>query len=282
MPIKHIIDSDHSVAAFINLLKFGFIFAYLTLFFNRFLWGFLKMKLTQIFATCALASVAALTQAKPIWQDFSISGLYGENYELGTEDRTTVTFEYAAKFKYGDLFFFNDHQWDGNNETTNYFEFAPRLSLGDVTGKKLAFGPISDVLISTTWESNNQDGFNFDNLLYGVGFNLDIPKFQYATVNFYKAENEKTKDDYQMTITYGIPFKIGSEEFLADAFLDWSTAESDHKSELNWTSQYKWNVGKHISPDTKLYVGVEHSLWNNKFGSNVRQNDVSALVKYHF
>ena len=47
-----------------------------------------------------------------------------------------------------------------------------------------------------------------------------------------------------MTITYAVPFKIGGEEFLADAFLDWSTAEGpDHKSELNWTSQYKWNVG---------------------------------------
>ncbi len=40
------------------------------------------MKLTQIFATCALASTAALTQAAPIWQDFSVTGLYGENYEL--------------------------------------------------------------------------------------------------------------------------------------------------------------------------------------------------------
>ena len=241
------------------------------------------MKFTQVLAACALTSVAALSQAKPIWQDFSITALYGENYELGTEERTTVTLEYAAKLKYGDVFFFNDHLWDDNHDQSNYFEFSPRLSLGAVTGQKLEFGPIKDVLIATTWESNNQDGLNFDNILYGIGFDIAIPKFQFAQLNFYRASNEKTDDDYQLTFVYGIPFKIGGEEFLADAFLDWTTSEGDHASELNWTSQYKWNVGKHISPDTKLYVGIEHSLWHNKFGvKGVNQNDVSALVKYHF
>lgn len=245
------------------------------------------MKLKQIAACCTLASTAAFTQASPIvWQDFSLTGLYGENYKLGTEERTTVTAEYAAKLKYSDVFFFIDQQWDDNHKDNTYFELSPRLSLGEVTGKNLAFGPVKDVLIATTWEHNAGHGNNteFNNFLYGIGFALDIPYTQYANINFYKAKNDLQKDDYQMTITYAIPFKIGNEEFLADAFLDWSTAENEpgHKSELNWTSQYKWNVGKHISPKTKLYLGVEHSLWNNKFGSNVRQNDVSALVKYHF
>ena len=244
------------------------------------------MKLTQIIASCAIASTAAFTQASPIvWQDFSLTGLYGENYELGTEDRTTLTAEYAAKLKYSDVFFFVDQQWDGNDKDNTYFEFAPRLSLGEVTGQDLSFGPVKDVLVATTWEHNAGHGENveFNNFLYGVGFALDIPYTQYANVNFYRADNNNTDDDYQMTITYAVPFKLGSEDFLVDAFLDWSTAEKDHASELNWTSQYKWNVGKHISPETKLYVGVEHSVWNNKFGvKGADQNDVSALVKYHF
>ena len=244
------------------------------------------MKLTQIVASCAIASTAAFTQSSPIvWQDFSLTGLYGENYELGTEDRTTLTAEYAAKLKYSDVFFFVDQQWDGNDKDNTYFEFAPRLSLGEVTGQDLSFGPVKDVLVATTWEHNAGHGENveFNNFLYGVGFALDIPYTQYANVNFYRADNNNTDDDYQMTITYAVPFKLGSEDFLVDAFLDWSTAEKDHASELNWTSQYKWNVGKHISPETKLYVGVEHSVWNNKFGvKGADQNDVSALVKYHF
>ena len=244
------------------------------------------MKLTQIVASCAIASTAALTQASPIvWQDFSLTGLYGENYELGTEDRTTLTAEYAAKLKYSDVFFFVDQQWDGNDKDNTYFEFAPRLSLCEVSGQDLSFVAVKDVLVATTLVHNAGHGENveFNNFLYGVGFALNIPYTQYANVNFYRADNNNTDDDYQMTITYAVPFKLGSEDFLVDAFLDWSTAEKDHASELNWTSQYKWNVGKHISPETKLYVGVEHSVWNNKFGvKGADQNDVSALVKYHF
>lgn len=251
------------------------------------------MKLKHIVALAALTSTAALTQASPVvWQDFSLTGLYGENYVVpfqGDDNRaTTLTAEYAAKLKYADVFFFVDQQWDhshGDDDST-YLELAPRLSLGEVTGQNLSFGPVKDVLVATTWEHNAGHGANaeFNNFLYGVGFALDIPYTQYANINFYKADNDLQKDDYQMTITYAVPFKIGSEEFLADAFLDWSTAEGpDHASELNWTSQYKWNVGKHISPNTKLYVGVEHSVWNNKYGLKGQdQHDVSALVKYHF
>ena len=238
------------------------------------------MKLTQLAALCAFSTAAAFTQASPIvWQDFSLTGLYGENYELGTEDRTTLTAEYAAKLKYADVFFFVDQQWDGNNDDSTYFELAPRLSLGEVTGQNLAFGPVKDVLVATTWEG----GEGFNNYLYGVGVDLAIPYFQYAQVNLYKADNELQKDDYQMTLVYGVPFKLGSEDFLVDGFLDWSTAEKDdHKSEMNWTTQWKWNVGKHISPDTRLYLGAEWSVWNNKYGTDYDENNVSALIKYHF
>ena len=244
------------------------------------------MKFTQIAALCALASTAAFTQAA-VWQDFSLSALYGENYKApfaaGNEkiDQSTITAEYAAGLKYGDIFAFADRtNNDFGNET--YFEVAPRLSLGAVTGQKLELGPIKDVLIATTWEGNS-GASDFNNYLYGIGFALNIPYTSYANINFYKADNDLQKDDYQMTITYAVPFKIGGEEFLADAFLDWSTAEDDHKSELNWTSQYKWNVGKHISPETKLYLGIEHSVWNNKYAiKGLDQHDVSALVKYHF
>lgn len=246
------------------------------------------MKLNRVIATCALASVASLSQAAPIWQDFSISGLYGENYAFpyagDKNEQSTITFEYTAKLKYGDFFAFADRT---NNDSGNatYFEASPRLSLGAVTGQKLELGPIKDVLIATTWEGNSSAGSNTNNYLYGVGFDLAIPKFQYAQVNLYKVDNEKgSADDYQLTLVYGIPFKIGQEDFLVDGFLDWSTAEENgHASELNWTTQYKWNAGKHISPATKLYVGIEHSVWNNKYAvKDTNENNVSALVKYHF
>ncbi len=44
------------------------------------------MKLTQIAAFVALSSAAAISQAAPIWQDFSFTGLYGENYKSPFEN----------------------------------------------------------------------------------------------------------------------------------------------------------------------------------------------------
>lgn len=231
-----------------------------------------------------VASSSTMLQAKPIWQDFSLSALYGENYKLTNEkEQTTITAEYAAKFKYGDVFGFYDRAESGGDKT-NYFELSPRLSLGAVSGKNLSYGIVKDVLISTTWEGSDSS----NNYLYGLGFDLNLPKFQYANINFYRVNNENQSDDWQMTLSYALPFNIRSEEFLFDGFLDWSTAEQDSKgvrysSELNWTSQLKWNVGKHISADTRLYLGVEYSHWTNKYGvAGVDENNVSALLKYHF
>ena len=247
------------------------------------------MKFNQVLAATVVATTTALTQAAPVWQDFSITGLYGENYESidangihSDVEQSTITAEYAAKLTYGDFFAFADRTNNDIDGNQTYFEVSPRLSLGAVTGQKLELGPIKDVLIATTWEGNTGSS-NFNNYLYGVGFDLAIPYFQYAQLNFYKADNDLSADDYQMTFTYGVPFKLGSEDFLVDGFIDWSTAERDHASELNWTTQWKWNVGKHISPETRLYLGVEHSVWNNKYGiKGMDQNDVSALIKYHF
>ena len=247
------------------------------------------MKFNQVLAATVVATTAALTQSAPVWQDFSITGLYGENYESidangihSDVEQSTITAEYAAKLTYGDFFAFADRTNNDIDGNQTYFEVSPRLSLGAVTGQKLELGPIKDVLIATTWEGNT-GASNFNNYLYGVGFDLAIPYFQYAQLNFYKADNDLSADDYQMTFTYGVPFKLGSEDFLVDGFIDWSTAERDHASELNWTTQWKWNVGKHISPETRLYLGIEHSVWNNKYGiKGMDQNDVSALIKYHF
>ncbi len=55
------------------------------------------MQLKQLTAVCLLGSTATFAQAKPIWQDFSLTGLYGENYEVVDKKQTTLTVEYAAK-----------------------------------------------------------------------------------------------------------------------------------------------------------------------------------------
>ena len=61
-----------------------------------------SMKFNQLATTVALSSIAALSHAAPIWQDFSLTGLYGKNYALpdnmdDNNNQSTITAEYTAK-----------------------------------------------------------------------------------------------------------------------------------------------------------------------------------------
>ena len=142
------------------------------------------MQFKSLVIAMSLASVATFATAKPIWQDFSVTGLYGEDYEVVASEQTTVTFEYAAKFKYGDVFAFADRMHGEDDTKSTYFEFAPRLSLGAVTGTPLELGIVKDVLVATNWEG----GEDFNNFHYGLGFDLAIPYFQYFQANIYRAK----------------------------------------------------------------------------------------------
>ena len=82
------------------------------------------MKFTQLTAATLLVLGAASAQAKPIWQDFSVTGLYGENYEVVDEKQATATFEYTAKVKYADVFFFIDRMRGADDFKSSYFEFS--------------------------------------------------------------------------------------------------------------------------------------------------------------
>ena len=229
----------------------------------------------------ALGSFCVQTaQAETIWSDASLSYLNGNDYKVGDNSRQVLTFEHASGHNWGDNFFFMDHlrSADGSKET--YFELAPRVSLSYLTGKPMKKGIVKDVYLAGTLEGSP----NFDNYLYGVGVGHDIPKFKYFNVNLYKANNEKILDDEQITVTWGLPFKVGNAEFLYDGFIDSSTKKDDHAAETNFTSQLKWDMGKQLLHTKKpIYVGLEYADWHNKFGiKDVHESNPSFLIKAHF
>lgn len=226
---------------------------------------------------CLLASASA--SAEMLWSDFSLTFMKGSDYEVGDSDRTVFTAEHASAHTWGDNFFFIDRLNSDDGTTESYFELSPRLSLGYLTDSELKFGPVNDLLIATTWEA----GEGFDNYLYGVGFNLDVPGFQYVGLNIYQVSNELKEDDKQLTLTWGLPFSLGAADFVYDGFVDWSSAESDHAAEMNFTSQLKWNAGKLFDTKAPVYVGIEYVYWTNKFGiKGVDEHNPNLMVKWHF
>ncbi|WP_296056983.1 DUF5020 family protein [uncultured Amphritea sp.] len=234
---------------------------------------------TKLMCALCCAVVSTGVSAKQLWSDFSLSYVKGSHFEVVDPDQQTITVEHASGHNWGDTFFFVDRQESDDGDTSTYFEFSPRLSLGYVTGADLSLGLVKDVFLAGTWES----GEGFDNYMAGLGVSLDLPGFQYANANIYQANNDLISNDVMLTLTWGIPFSISDAEFLYDGFIDWSSEENDHASETNFTSQLKWNAGKLIGTSSPVYVGIEYSHWTNKYGiEGADERNPSLLLKWHF
>ncbi len=226
-----------------------------------------------------LLVAASSAHSKMLWSNFSLSYLHGSDYELGDPERNVLTVEHASGHTWGDNFFFMDHLRSDDGTVSNYFELSPRLSLGYLTGKDLSFGIVKDVLIASTWEG----GDFFDNYLYGLAVNLDLPGFKYFSINVYKAFNGEWDDDEQLTITWGVPFNLGPTEWLFDGFMDTSTSTDTNEAETNLTFQLKWNIGAYIDSSAPFYVGMEYAHWTNKFGvDGADERNPCLLIKWHF
>ena len=223
-------------------------------------------------------------QSAVLWQDFRVSYLTGDHYRLGDNNRDIYTFEHAASTSWGDSFFFLDHIRPDQGDLSNYAEWAPRWSFSKLDLMNVKWGLVSDMTLATTVEMSNQA----THLLYGLGFNLDIPLFRYVQINLYRRNNEHRSDNWQTTITWGLPFELAGQEFLYDGFIDWASASTDQHANLNMTSQFKWLLSKPLNIKDKIYLGFEYVLWLNKFGikdqSSLRTNEynMNLLLKWHF
>ena len=241
--------------------------------------GIVKKIATSILVLTSTLVASCSVNAEQFWSNFSISYLNGSQYKVIEEDQQFFTLEHASGHNWGDTFFFLDRNQSKSGATGHYAEFSPRLSLGYLTGNDLSFGIVKDVFIATTWEQ----GEGFDNYLLGLGVSLELPGFNYFTANVYRANNQLWDNDEILTLTFAYPFKLGNAEFLYDGFLDWSTTSGTRRAEMNFTSQLKYNLGGAFGTKSPIYIGVEYSYWNNKYGiSGVDERAASLLLKWHF
>jgi nucleoside-specific outer membrane channel protein Tsx len=257
-----------------------------------------KKALPMAAAIAAGSLLSAGAQAETIWSDNSITLLYGEEYEIVDEKVTTMTLEHVSGHNWGDVFMFLDrHNGSDTDYKETYAELSPRLSLSYLTGSKMEFGPVKDVLLAGTYEfmsDNNDATTDFDNYLMGFGIDWNVPGFAFFQTNFYHANNEATDDDQQITVVYGVPFSVGELDIMIDGYIDWSTGEEDHGSDFHFNPQVRADVGKFMGiTKSKLEVGFEYSYWHNKFGikdddfvvqvlgADNDESAFSALVKFH-
>jgi len=224
--------------------------------------------------------------AEQYWSDTSFSLLKGSSYEVGDDQKSVFTLEHASGHSWGSTFLFFDRLRDSNNgghETYGEVGF-------DFTLTKLKEGGFfKDVFLATQVEMGvNDGGFGgFDNYLYGVGVNLDVPGAKFFKATFYQRSNEGKDSNNQITLVWAFPFAGGT--FVYDGFLDRASAIGNGGTSLNFTSQLKWDIGHEafgMKPG-KLFLGVEYVFWNNKFGIQntsaftTDERNANLLLKWH-
>jgi len=238
----------------------------------------MKLKTWLILASALLA----LPTAAADWSSTAACLLYGSGYQMtASEDQTILTLEHASGWTYGDNFFFFDIGQPFDMDTTVYGEWHPRLSLGKMTRRNMGFGFVKDVLIAT--ELNVGEGWRA--YLYGVGFDLTIPHFQFFALNLFIRDEIPfdASPTFQISPSWNLPFTLGSARFEFRGFLDYAGSHGDGVAHLLMQPQLLLDLGHFSSRSDKLYAGIEYQYWNNKYGvDGVKDNLVQIMGKWVF
>lgn len=217
------------------------------------------------------------------WQTNSISYLHGNDYEVGKKVRSIVTWEHFSGWNYGDLFIFVDVSDPANQQQKTYGEIHPRLSFGKISGDpdKFNFGLLKDVLLAGEFEFGSKKHRAY---LYGLGFDFDLPKFKYFSVNLYMRDQiDYEGRTYQISPYWALPFKVGGAKLSLEGFADFDGGEDTRKASALIVPQLMLDVGHFWGEDDKIMVGTEWQYWNNKFGiDGVTESVFQFLVKVKF
>jgi nucleoside-specific outer membrane channel protein Tsx len=221
------------------------------------------------------------------WSSTNVQYLIGDTYTNVSDDTevsaSIITLEHVNGWKYGDNFYFvditNPDRADAKLGTSFYGELSPRLSFGKMFGADLSAGFFKDVLLTTTAEIGN----GFQNYLYGVAVDLNIPKTPVFQINAYvRNENRPDTDPgYQVTLVWLTPFNIGGASFAFEGFFDYAFDMDHAEDNIITAPRLLMDLGKTWGSPEVLQVGIEYQIWRNKYGIDGIDEDVpQAMVKW--
>lgn len=245
--------------------------------------GLLSKKLRRlVVATCLLALPAglwaqetSLAEPAPPFTNFSAFNavyLYGANWDLGAdEERDVLTLEYFSDWRYGDTFTFIDIS-NINTESAAtplefYGEFSPRLSFSKIRGEKVGFGPVKDILLSSTLEMGSNPVSDPLRALIGLGFQLDVPVGAASVDVYYRDDTDFDGSTWQVTLAWLYPFELIGQRFTFSGFVDFAGDEGPSESNIVAGPRLTMDASELMGlPDNTLQVGTEIAIWQNEFG----------------
>lgn len=212
------------------------------------------------------------------WHSTDVQFLNGNNFELGSRERTTITFQHANGWKYGDNFLFYDMVL---GDASDYFEYHPRLSLSKISDRNLTLGPIKDILIAGTLEVPATGSARY---LGGLGIDWDVPGFSFLKTNFYLRDNpDLAGNTWGTTFSWKRKIDIGNHKFLLDGFWDMAGSEGNRVAYQLIVPALMIDIGHYLGNKDHIYSGIEYQYWHNKFGvDGVTESAVQAEIRWVF
>ncbi len=230
----------------------------------------------------------------------------------GTADTTIITLQHAGGWEYGDNFFFIDHSRYNVNNDANfpvedssefYGEWYSNFSIGAITGKKLAFGPVKDVGIVAG--ANFAPEIDSMWLLPGVRFALDLPGFAFAQVDITGYTHQgggsasspvftviDEDSSFMVDFAWAYPFKIGSTSWSIEGHLEYIDGRQqinnfgtvELESWVLFQPQIRLDLGEVLgNTPGKIFVGIEYQYWKNKLGEKgTNDNSAQFLAVWRF
>jgi nucleoside-specific outer membrane channel protein Tsx len=238
-----------------------------------------------LFATILVLALTAGAAGAADWSSTNVQVLYGDGFKVQPpEARTIITLEHASGWTYGDNFFFFDVTEPFANDTSLYGEWHPRFSFNKIFKKEMGQGFFRDVLLATELNVEN-NGLPWRAYLYGVGFDFNIPHFQFFALNLFVRDDKMIRDDstFQISPSWNLPFTLGQTNWEFRGFVDFAGAEGEGEAQTLAQPQLLVNLGSLFKQPGTLWVGVEYQYWKNKYGiDGVDENFVQLMGRWDF
>lgn len=258
----------------------------------------------------ALLVAAALPLSAADWSDTFIGYRYGTQFREpgidGTMKKNILQLGHVSGWAYGTNFFNADMLMSDRNDPTTsgnsganevYVLYRGSLSLGKLTGKSLAFGPVKDISLTAGFDFNSKDNAFASKkrfLVAGPTFHFAVAKGFWdlgvlacheQNYNGIVGQSVDFKTTYYLTTAWGIPFQMGAvgAEFKGYANYEGPKGKDgfgiDTKPETLANLSLLFDLTPLFGGKGKVYAGPGFEYWNNKFGGPNNDGPAPATNK---
>lgn len=240
-----------------------------------------------------------LSLAAADWSDTSMGYRYGTQFREpgidGTVGKNILQLTHASGWAYGSHFFNADllmsDQSDPSNQGTSgasevYVVYRGALSLGKLSGRPLAFGPVKDVSMTFGFDFNAKNTAFAPKkrfLVVGPTLNfklqsgfLDLGVWACREQNYNGIVGQAVDFDptFVISTAWSIPLQMGPLQASFQGFANYVGAKGrdgfgvETKPETLANLSLLFDIGAAFGAKNKVYLGGGLEYWNNKFGGS--------------